>query len=434
MASNICKPSRRDNSLIIKPTKYTSKPTLLLKDYLRDDLSSCSSSGFKSFPRRQCCTTVGFQHKKNNGTSLPRRRVRALQRASEAVITAIKSLSSQKSAKTKKTSTGVLSRSFSRKLLSRRFWRKAVKEEGSEGVLRCKRSFRELLMQERDYKPTSFSEDAIFSAKRFTTVSSDCCSNSWGESEFTFSSNATSSDGSNENDLVDGVKDGASHHHKIEGVTTGDWSNEKEQFSPVSILDCPFEDEEEMKSNYMINSFFEGAEHKHMQKTPHFENISSMEPLVLENRIKCLELEDEPQNHSTKQCSEFAPVIGNNNEEDAHDLFNFVKRSVPSNDLMINAENLLFDYIEQSIEENNVNVNCSKKLNFCKVVEDWIQGQPQELYLGWEVKEGRHVYISEMEKCGEWKNTDQETEQLVLDLENEVLTSLVNEIILDLVK
>lgn len=221
MASNICKPSRRDNSLIIKPTKYTSKPTLLLKDYLRDDLSSCSSSGFKSFPRRQCCTTVGFQHKKNNGTSLPRRRVRALQRASEAVITAIKSLSSQKSAKTKKTSTGVLSRSFSRKLLSRRFWRKAVKEEGSEGVLRCKRSFRELLMQERDYKPTSFSEDAIFSAKRFTTVSSDCCSNSWGESEFTFSSNATSSDGSNENDLVDGVKDGASHHHKIEGVTTG---------------------------------------------------------------------------------------------------------------------------------------------------------------------------------------------------------------------
>ena len=118
-----------------------------------------------------------------------------------------------------------------------------------------------------------------------------------------------------------------------------------------------------------------------------------MEPL-----IKCLELEDKPHNHSTKQCSEFAPVIGNNNEEEAHDLFNFVKRSIQSNDLMINAENLLFDYIEQSIEENNVNfnVNCSKKLNFCKVVEDWIQGQHQELYLGWEVKDGRHVYISDM--------------------------------------
>jgi len=176
----------------------------------------------------------------------------------------------------------------------------------------------------------------------------------------------------------------------------------------------------------MIAFIITGAEHKHLQKTRHFKNISSMEPL-----IKCLELEDEAHNHSTKQCSEFAPIIGNNNEEDPHDLFNFVKRSIPSDDLVIRAENLLFDYIEQSIEEDNVNVNCSKKLNFCKVVEDWIQGQPQERYLGWEVKEGRHVYISDMEKCGEWKNFDQETEQLVLELENDVLTSLVDEIILD---
>ncbi|MCI40536.1 hypothetical protein A2U01_0061769, partial [Trifolium medium] len=107
--------------------------------------------------------------------TLPRRRpaITAFQRASEAVITAIKSLSSQK-----KASTGVLSRSFSRKLLSRRFWRKAAKEHGSEGVLRCRRSFRELLMQERNYKPTSFSEDSIFAAKSITSVSSGCCSNS----------------------------------------------------------------------------------------------------------------------------------------------------------------------------------------------------------------------------------------------------------------
>jgi hypothetical protein len=100
---------------------------------------------------------------------------------------------------------------------------------------------------------------------------------------------------------------------------------------------------------------------------------------------------------------------------------------------MINTEKLLFDYLEQSIEENNKVKNYSKKLNLCNVVEDWIQGQPQEPYLGWEVKEGRHVYISAMEKSGDWKNSDQETEQLVLELENEVLTSLVEEIVLDLV-
>ncbi|PNY17857.1 hypothetical protein L195_g014610, partial [Trifolium pratense] len=198
----------------------------MLKDYLRDDdLSSCSSSGFKSFPRRRqyCCTTVGFlpekdlqlKHKKRktktntNTTKLPRRRP-TLERASEAVITAIKSLSS--SQKKANSTTGVLSRSFSRKLLSRKFWRKAVKEQGSEGVLKFRRPFRELLMQERDYKPTSFS-----AAKSITSVSSGCCSNSWGETEFTFTSNATSSDSSSENELVDGGKDGAPPQHKIEG-------------------------------------------------------------------------------------------------------------------------------------------------------------------------------------------------------------------------
>lgn len=220
----------RDHYLI-KTTKYASKPTLLLKDYLRDDLSSGSSSGFKSFPRRQCCTTVGFhletdlklQRKKRN-SKLPRRKNQTvLQRASEAVITAIKLLPLSLSSQTKKASTSLLSRSFSRRLLSRRFWKKAEKEQGSEGVPRYRRSFRELLMLEPDYKTTSFNEDTntIFTtAPSITTVSSDCCSNSWGESEFTFSSNATSYDSSAENYIVDGVKDGVPHQHKIEGVTT----------------------------------------------------------------------------------------------------------------------------------------------------------------------------------------------------------------------
>ncbi|CAK8562859.1 unnamed protein product [Lathyrus sativus] len=432
MASNICKPSRRRDDCLIKTTKCASKPTLLLKDYLRDDLSSCSSSGFKSFPRRQCCTTVGFvkekdlklQRKRSTTSTLPRRRpaITALQRASGAVITAIKSLSSQKSGKSKKAAQNLLSRSFSRKLLSRRFWRKAGKGEGSEGVLRCRRSFRELLIQERDYKPTSLDEDTVFTPKSITTVSSGGCSNSWGESEFTFASNATSSDSPTENDLVDGVKDGAPLQHKKEAGTDGDWSNEKEQFSPVSILDCPFEDEEEMKSSFRINSFFQGAENKHIQKTRHFENISSLEPLDLEKRIKCLELEDEPHNYSSKQCSlpTIESVIGDNKNKDE------------LNSLMINTEKLLFDYLEQSIEENN-NANHPKNLNLCHVVDDWMRGKPQEPYLSWEVKEGRQVYISEMERCNEWKNYDQEKEQLVLELENDVLTSLVNEIVIDIV-
>nr|KYP55585.1 hypothetical protein KK1_001802 [Cajanus cajan] len=417
---------------------------------MRDDLSSCSSNGFKSFPRQQCCTSVGFQRKRRNALPRPRSTssYSALQRASGAIMKAIKSLPlSQK--KTKKASTGLLSRSFSRKLLSRSFWRKAAREEGSEGVPRRRRSFRELIMQDQEHrKATSLNEDIVFSARATSiTTSSGCGSDSWGESEFTFASTAASSETSNENYLVlEGTKEGArAPHHKVEPVvvTKEYWANEKEQFSPVSILDCPFEDEDDIYNSHFnststILSFSEGAKHKHMQKRRHFESATQLEPVVLEKRFARLELKDEPHNHSSKQCS----ILKRNDnklrrdnigiiEENARDLLNFVKRSIPSNSLIVKAENLLFDFFKQSIGESE-DIDHSKKFQLCKVAEDWIHGQPQEQYLGWEVQGGRCVYISEMDKCGEWKNFDKEIQQLAMELGNEVLANLVNELVLDL--
>lgn len=40
--------------------KMSLPKSVLLKDYLLDDLSSCSSNGFRSYPRRQCCTKVRY--------------------------------------------------------------------------------------------------------------------------------------------------------------------------------------------------------------------------------------------------------------------------------------------------------------------------------------------------------------------------------------
>ena len=124
-------------------------------------------------------------------------------------------------------------------------------------------------------------------------------------------------------------------------------------------------------------------------------------------------------------------VLHDNIEKNPRDLLNLVKMSIPSNCLTIKAENLLFDYFKQSTGENNDIDKISKKLDLCKVAEDWILGQPQEVYLGWEVHEGRQVYIKEMDKCVEWRNFDKEVQQIGLELENEVLTSLVNELVLD---
>ncbi|KAK7330649.1 hypothetical protein VNO77_24847 [Canavalia gladiata] len=457
MASSSGKPLRVHS--LKRSTKHAPKPSLMLKDYLRDDLSSSSSSGFKSFPRRQCCTTVGFRGEKDlqlqrkRRNKVPRRRhgsssfstILALQRASEAVMKAIKSLPlSQKT----KAASGVLSRSFSRKLLSRSFWRKVSKEEGHEGVpRRRRRSFGELIMQDEEGdKTTSLSEyrDIVLAAPSVTT-SSGCDGNSWGESEFTFASTVTSSETSNDIDLIEPTKE-ATPRHKIEGVTITDCPNEKEQFSPVSILDCPFEDEEFYKSQFSststTGSFLEGTKDKHMQKRHHFESVASLEPVVLDKRFAWSEQENAPLAHSIRQCSVLVPVMrtGNGNssnmrhkkmEENVEDLVNFFKRSIRSNCLIMKAENLMFDYLEQSIEENE-EIDNSNKLQICKVGEDWIHGEGEEVYLGWEEERGRWLYIREMEKFGEWKYCTQETQQLVLHLQNDLFADLVNELVLDL--
>lgn len=201
----------------------------MLKDYLMvDDLSTCSSNGFKTFPRRQCCTTIRFLldidlkssstpqlppliHNRQNQTQLLRRsRSRAaasttfsaLQRASGVFINAVKNLQFHP-VKSSSSSSASVQRSGSRKgglvlllprSLSRRLWRQSfrtkglVKEIEEEKDIGRWRSFREFL--EEDDKPS----DQTTTAR---TRSTD--SKSWGESEFT-----VNSESSNENDAAEG--------------------------------------------------------------------------------------------------------------------------------------------------------------------------------------------------------------------------------------
>ncbi|KAK7308999.1 hypothetical protein RJT34_05391 [Clitoria ternatea] len=94
---------------------------LLLKDYLRDDLSSCSSSGFRTLSRRQCCVQ-------------PHSAKSVLWRASGALVKAIKSLAIQRF-KAKK---GVF---------SRRFWRRASKRSNNCPETRFACSFTDAAME-----------------------------------------------------------------------------------------------------------------------------------------------------------------------------------------------------------------------------------------------------------------------------------------------
>nr|GFA40299.1 hypothetical protein [Tanacetum cinerariifolium] len=86
----------------------------LLKDYLLDDLSSCSSNGFRSYPRRQCCTKVRYlieidlnKHIKLNPTTqkkLRKPKSSVLHMASNVVANVFKSFHLSKRGFWKKTS------------------------------------------------------------------------------------------------------------------------------------------------------------------------------------------------------------------------------------------------------------------------------------------------------------------------------------------
>lgn len=235
-------------ALVTRPRKSATiqKRPLMLKDYLMvDDLSSCSSNGFKTFPRRQCCTTIRFLldmdlkssstpqlppsiHNRQNQTQLLRRSrsraaasttLSALQRASGAVINAVKNLqfhpvkSSSSSASVQSSSARkgglvlLLPRSLSRRLWRQSFRAKGpVKEVEEDKDIGRWRSFREFL-EEDDDKPSDQTTTA-------STRSTD--SKSWGESEFT-----VYSESSNENDVAEDLTETKKVSGRV-GATAGE--------------------------------------------------------------------------------------------------------------------------------------------------------------------------------------------------------------------
>lgn len=451
------------------------KRPLMLKDYLMvDDLSSCSSNGFKSFPRRQCCTTIRFLldidlkssatpqlppsiHNRQNQTQLLRRSrsrasasttLSALQRASGAFINAVKNLQFHPVKSSSSSSASVQSSSARKgglvlllpRSLSRRLWRQSfrtkglVKEVEEEKDIGRWRSFREFL--EEDDKPSDQTTTA-------STRSTD--SKSWGESEFT-----VNSESSNENDAAEGETT-LPEKKKVSGrvgATAGAdsielpfstttcspqnekvWLNkeeEKEQFSPVSVLDCPFEDEDDESSS---SSPFrcriarmEGTQHKLMQKIRRFENLAQVEPVDLEKRITMSEADDGDE-------------LGNRTEEKAGELVKqlIMKTRSSSMGLHTKADKLVVDlFRERSVENSEENVVMEEVL---KVVEKWVNEESQELLTSWEVENGRKVYVNDMDNkyCGNWMKLDEQEKEVGLELEVEVWNSLFNEFLLDLI-
>lgn len=225
-------------SLAKRRTPLSSNKPSMLKDFLLDDLSSCSSNGFRSYPRKQCCTTVRFLLQidmKNKPTKQRKKKIRnnkphsvrsplkstgagepisAFRRASEAIINAVKHLpfpsfkSSTKysSSSPSKLKLGILPRSFSRKFLSKRsFWKKNNHKEiqmWGPVINHLADDYEEEEEQQNSSPPRDFivSVSAVGEggiSSNSSTSQSSTTTNSWSDSDFTNSDESLQSSTAN---------------------------------------------------------------------------------------------------------------------------------------------------------------------------------------------------------------------------------------------
>ncbi|XP_073042922.1 uncharacterized protein [Primulina eburnea] len=446
---------------------------LSLKDYLLDDMSSCSSNGFGSFPRRQCCTTVRFlldielknqEHQqysyfKKNPPALLKSPSKSALSAFQHVITAIKRLpfAAGRSSETEKPKNSMLARSISKKInkKSSTFWRRKPNEKE---IGRMK-SFDELLK-----------EDPV-SSDRSKISPNDAYGNCRPESDIVTAAREACSSGDlkfteeGQNGVVEvPLKDNKASNGETMGVpqsnvrgasttisdgsevsTTNSkeklWSTEeKEQLSPVSVMDCPFDDEDDEVSSPYRHRVAHVAENK--KKIQRFESLAELEPLNLTERFA---LQPESDNESLEwpqQCPYESKIgkftseieekeVAEENNHKALELLHLFKHKHPSNAPKTTTEKLVSDFFREQVTNarGKQGVSSFDKELF-EQVEVWINGQnPHEPFLGWEVKANRQSYINDMEKDGTWKTLDQENMEVALELEIDIFSTLLNEML-----
>ncbi|KAH6774129.1 hypothetical protein C2S51_012533 [Perilla frutescens var. frutescens] len=409
------------------------KKPLLLKDYLLDDMSSCSSNGFRSFPRRQCfATTVRFliEIDLNTIKQRPHKKYFIFNRnpsksaisAFHTVIAAVKRLpfagtGSPENIKLKKS---ILPQNLSMKILKKSiFW----KRKSNHKQIQRWKSFDQLMIMKEDSHDTG---------------------NSYSQVNFSFTEVKRNDDDVEELKLKNGEVSGDSTSNSHGGATRcsteaqqKQWAvsdEEKQQFSPVSVLDCPFQDDEELSSSFQ---HMEGITKKLMEKIQRFGNLDELEPLNLDKRFALLPDSDNesagsPPPHSSASVAASSIV---EEEEKALDLLQQLMYTLPpSYGFKVKAEKLLLDFFREKIllmhSQQRHSFHDDVVLEEAKI---WINGRRiREPFLGWEVQRNRQAYMNDMEKYGEWKCLDPEIGELALELEVVVFDALFHELLADI--
>ncbi|CAI9274345.1 unnamed protein product [Lactuca saligna] len=433
--------------------------SVLLKDYLIDDLSSCSSNGFRSYPRRPCCTKVRYLieidlNKHINLRPTKKKFLRSksksssvLQKASAAVVNVFKHF--QFSGSGKRAKANFLPKNLSRKLSN---WKRTIDGRNKEFNKRLN-PLDEPVKEKNKKKnvlrpPSKVSTAATTTSAEVNTSTSNSNNSASSDSYFTTTSVCSTTNSSSKinvaiNNVVEceqhttekkntanGMKSGVATAATDSDVITrnakkDEESEKKEQCSPVSVMEFPCDDDEDEVTSPFQHShlYAEGTKRKVMSKVQRVKslvNYNKLKPVRLEDRIALSEsttttpdllLHDESSNQTRKKATallqQFKATMSSSNQFES-----------------IMTQNVLLGFFIERIMEG------SSASNFALLQEakNWINGDGYAREITFE------YLVREMDKEKiKWDKYDDEVEkrQVCLVLECQVFTSLVEEMLLE---
>ncbi|RDY05707.1 hypothetical protein CR513_10421, partial [Mucuna pruriens] len=402
---------RRFNSMERRPK--------MLKDFLSDNLNSCSSSGFKSLPR-----------KPNNNNSMHSLIQMELKPSSnspfQTLMNTIRSISLFTSMR-KSPSVLSLPRSLSRKLSSSRRRRRRSSQVCNEinittvkikDIIRWK-SFRDVV-EPSSHPPPPL--DFIMAPTATTTTTTSSSSGS-GWSDF-----SPSSWEEPQNDNVEAGKRFFSPLvvGKDSGATEALTCQEEQQHSPVSVLQVG-EDEFSPFDQSLAN--IQRRKQKFIQTVQKLESLAKFDLASLD---QCLSLDD-----NSGYDEEYEDDDGDDNdieeqdwiEEKAKQLLHCVKARASAHGCRNYLDTLLLDFFREELSgSRNQDKNDEEfELETLRIAEDWINGSLQFAYdTGHDNKD---AYIKDMDRRDQWNRFEEEQEELAFEIETAILHSLVADLL-----
>ncbi|XP_066340248.1 uncharacterized protein [Miscanthus floridulus] len=424
----------------------TPPPPLRLKDLLELDCDSCSAAGFRCYPRRlgESSALTPMRHLLESSPSLRLRRRRPSKLSH-------------------------FSRSLSRRL-SRRggFWSKRRDEEEDEDAAAAKTA-------------ASAGCGGSSSSEELETSS---------ESSDNYSSRRTSRGSRSESDSSDlssATEDSVHHHpsqaaagdeHEVvamervvskEGSSSGSEADDKEQLSPVAVMDFPFDDDDELTDAGLVCSLpsfsLARLQSRKTHKIRRFESRDEVAPLDLEARLATTSDPDGPAadvppqqqmihcrtgDAATPTCA--GSVVHDVPDED-DDLISLLMGTPVSPDLDDVSERLLLDFFVEMKRRRSEAHDAEAELLLAgpaaaggvlrrkaeRVVDGeaavaaaargWLEGMGTERWGLADVLSGGAAIVAEMERGRRWMQVGEEEREVGAVVAGMLVDQLVGEVV-----